>query len=210
MPVTNTDEEIERFFRQPPESGPGQGTVRSILYLLRRDLRDLSIPEQRPANANDRMTAPVLACASMLIGLEVLGRIWQGKNKPVQMELNAAYQSLLGLDEPTAKLLIMFRNAIAHGYQLEHEGSDGTTYRFALGDHVGWQLWFEERTINGKTEYHVNCWELRERFLKAVETLRTQLLNPKEIGRRQKFEAVLQFLRPYHMVTRPASTKTVG
>src|SRR3989338_10112317 len=110
---------IDTFFKTPPDVGAGPGDTRSILYLLRRDLRDLSCPETREPTSQDSLKAPVLASAGIIIGFEILGRIWTGQNDPGQAKLIDALSEILHISKETAKVIMHFRNSLAHGYQLE-------------------------------------------------------------------------------------------
>lgn len=194
------NKKLNEFFAPPPAKGAGPGDIRSVLFLLRRDLRDLSLPEGSEADAKAANIAPVLASAGLMIGFELLARIWIGENDPGQKALIQAFKEILGVDANVADLMVNFRNAIAHGYQLEIFARGGKKYRFALGDHAGSNLWFEERNNGTEVEYHLNFWELRRRFLDAVAKVEGVLRDPAQTEKHKNFYKMIPYIKPYHMI----------
>ena len=199
--------EIDLFFAAPPDTGAGQGNIRSILYLLRRDLRDLSCPESQEIPSESRIVAPVLAAAGINIGFEVLGRIWTGEDDPGQAKLVNAYQEILQVSKELAEVLLHFRNSLMHGYQLEINARRARgVYRFCLHTNLQASSFFERTQRNGIEEYRVSFWELRRKFLKAINTVYVAVRN--EGSHRNKFESVLPYLRPYVMNNGPDLSKS--
>ena len=109
------DDYLNWFFRQPPVKGAGSGNARSILYHLRRDLRDISVHEGR-RTANKRLRAPVLGSFGIMVGYEILAQVWTGKSSVAKRHLRQTYREMLKVSPVKANLMIQFRNALAHGY----------------------------------------------------------------------------------------------
>lgn len=188
---------IDIFFKKPPDTGAGPGDTRSILYLLRRDLRDLSCPETRAPTSQDSLKAPVLASAGIIIGFEILGRVWTGENDPGQSKLINALSEILLINKETAKTIMHFRNSLAHGYQLELHARDTNVYKFRLISDICNRSFFKSINENGVTEYEICFWELRSKFISAVN----MVYKKTKTNDRQKsnFMRVLPFLSPYKM-----------
>lgn len=208
--IINIKQEIEQFFKTPPRQGAGPGNIRSILYLLRRDLRDLTIPEEDVLAGTLSIKAPVLAATGIMIGFEVLGRIWLGENDPYQPEQEKALSKILEVPLKTSHVMVMFRNALAHGYQLEIHSRKNKIYRFSLEDNYQSDKWFLAVGIDHNKTYSIGFWELRKRFIKSVEKIKTLLGNPSETILRSNFIKVLPYLKPYKILTGPDSQKTVS
>lgn len=189
--------DIDSFFMTPPVTGAGPGNVRSILYLLRRDLRDLTCPETQQIPNQDSIKAPVLAAAGISIGLEVLARIWVGENDPSQVKLVKSFSEILSISEAKAELIYRFRNSLLHGYQLELHARDRNIYRFCLHTNLVHPNFFDEGGVNGISEYTISFWELRRIFLVAVQVVYAKVTS--DITHRENFLRVLPYLKPYKM-----------
>jgi hypothetical protein len=187
------DSYLDWFFRQPPANGPGLGNMRSILYLLRRDLRDVSAHEGRKT-ANKRLKAPVLGAFGIMVGYEILAQVWTGKSSVAKKQLRQTYREVLGVSPGKANLMIQFRNALAHGYTLEiTDRADGKKYGFILSNRSRQSAWF--RKEGGK--FRINFWALRWRFLQDLKRLHQRLLDRSLTARRRAFISSLNSLGPY-------------
>ncbi len=199
--LPDIDEEIAIFFKSPPREGPGEGSPYSVLYLLRRDLRDLAGHEDLPPN-RDLLKAPVLASFGIMSGLELLARVWLRENDPKQdPQLIKAYQEILSVSSNMAKLMIHFRNAIGHGYQLAIHARDKKEYCFSLNEILNNFDWFAETKANGEIVYSINFWELRKRFIAAIHRIHGLLVDPNSETLRANFYVMRNYLKPYLITT---------
>lgn len=186
------------FFRQPPVVGAGHGNAKSILFQLRRDLRDISAHEGR-RTARKRLKAPILGSFGIMVGYEVMAQIWSGKSSIAKKHLRQTYREMLGVSQHKANLMIQFRNALAHGYTLDITDRDtGKKYSFRLSDRSRESAWFKQEGA----KFRVNFWALRWRFLQDIGRLHHRLLNRSEIARRRAFIAALDWLGPYIVTPR--------
>jgi len=192
------DEEIEHFFEPPPAEGPGDGPTCSILFLLRRDLRDLTGQESKP-ESRELLRTPILASFGIMIGLELLARVWLGENDPKRPQLKKAFQEILEVDSRTADLMTHFRDAIGHGYQLSIHARDRKEYHFAVDDSAHVNSSFFEPGDATHTHYTIQFWTLRAKFLNAIQKVRATLANPGNDQHRMHFYAMIPYLRPYEI-----------
>lgn len=199
------DEEIERFFQHPPTTGRGNGPTYSILFLLRRDLRDLTGPEDEPAQ-RARLRSPILASFGIMTGLELLARVWLGLNDPGQARVKKAFKEILGIDDQTAAYMIHFRNAIGHGYQLSIIARTGErhAYHFALDDNIHIKSSLIDTKSESNETYVIRFWELRSKFFSAIQKVHTAVKNPENTQLRMNFYSMLPYLRPYVISSSPS------
>lgn len=205
--MTHSDDEInrqvEKFFARPPKAGPGRiGEEKSLLFLLRRDLRDLSVPEGDAPDTQE-LRAPVLAALGIMIGFEILARIYQGSGLLGNPAKADAFRKFLDVSDAESWLMVYFRDAVAHGYQLTAHTRDKGTFHFALApgrpdDSIFTPVRSSIRASGPNSIRHeVNFWALRQRFLTAVEQFQQSLANTGNASARARFVAALPKLQPY-------------
>ena len=198
LTADQVDGYLNWFFRQPPVKGAGSGNARSILFHLRRDLRDISAHEGRKT-ANKRLKAPVLGSFGIMVGYELLAQVWTGKSSVAKKHLRQTYREMLKVSRSKANLMIQFRNAVAHGYTLEiTDRDDGRKYSFKLSNQSQRSAWF--RKEGAKTR--INFWALRWRFLGDINDLHKRLLDRSFTARRRAFISALNWLGPYIITNR--------
>jgi hypothetical protein len=194
------DRSIDFFFKAPPAYGRESRNTHSVLYLLRRDLRDISGPEEEPPDL-EKLRAPILASFGVMAAFELLARVWTGINdfgkEKAGHRLTACYEEFV--DVENAALLKQFRNAIGHGYELIIQARDGKVYHFGLRDEISGNEWFKKTVISSETVYVINFWELRWRFLKAISRMKSRLKDLREVEPRRNFRQMIRVIRPYTM-----------
>ena len=153
---------------------PRPNKERPFLYLLRRDLQDITGREDAPPDMNAHR-APMLAANGFMIGFEMLTKMRYGvqKHKIKFEDMERFLQDVGGLSFKDAEALAQFRHAVTHGYHLAaKKPSTGQDFTFELSDEPDESLSiFELQTQH----FHVGFWPLKALFLKSLRTYRAQL-----------------------------------
>lgn len=187
------DAEIERWFTDPsihPSTYAERlGDRRPLLFLLRRDLKDQYGDENEPPIRP--IISPLLICLGILVGFELLAKLWSGKHQFNRGErtVHSFYQEIVGFGAEEAEALVEFRNLLAHTYGLR-----GREYSFTVrGDVAGAEddikITSDE---SGKSRVYINVWRLKKLFVQAVREYKRLLEMDKE--RQCKFMGCLPHL----------------
>jgi hypothetical protein len=201
---------IKHFFHAPPETGIGLGNVRSGLFMIRRDLRDLSGPEASTPRSFVESSAvlktPILGCVGIFAGLEVLATIYKGQYDPGSPGVISSLSDLGIFKKDEITTLLTFRNAIVHGYNLDNVPREirrkkvDYWYRFTLDDDPTIDTAISLKRRDEKMErYTISFWQLRNHFFEAIRKLRTMLLDGNNRGLRSNFFSVAEYIEPYKM-----------
>ena len=169
------------------------------LYLLRRDLVDLTGNERKRPRKTD-LKSPLLSSLAMMIGLELLAKFHSGKYyypKFKQKHFKRFLREIGKLSNSEAQTLVQFRNAIAHGYCLETYEYDSNTdeirntIKFILDD----KLSKNNRIficVNGV--HRINIWNLKSFFLRTIKIFKNELNKQQNTPMRDTFEEIYNHL----------------
>lgn len=136
-----------------------------------------------------------------MIGFEILARVYQGLGPFGNRTKADAFRKILKISEQESWLMVDFRDAVAHGYQLVAHTKDRGTFYFGLASHDGELLFSQIPLLDGSGVRHdVNFWTLRQRFLEAIEQFKSRLSDSKNISDRNRFMAALPRLQSYRML----------
>jgi len=202
-PRNQVDRQVETFFAPPARRGrwPGRiGKEHSILFDLRRDLQDLSVYEGELPD-NQALIAPNLAALGIMIGFEILACVYQGSGSIANAAKADAFRKFLKVSEKESWLLVHFRDALAHGYQLVARTRSGEIFHFALASGQPEDSFFTpvkssvRATGPASVRYEVNFWALRHRFLETTKEFSARLANRANSSERNRFIAALPQLR---------------
>ena len=151
--------------------------IRPLLFLLRRDLQGQYRREEEDP-INDGIKSPLLTCLGIMVGFELLTKLWSGQFEVVRNTSKKFLREILSLDEAQAEALVRFRNAIAHSYSLTDVTRDGTKFRFKV-DADDQRASDAIRVVpNGnEKEVYINAWWLKKLFLESVQKYKFKLEN---------------------------------
>jgi len=166
---------IDNCFR-PPDAGIPNDSVRTVLYLLRRDLVDLYGSESTSPSPNHK--APMLAVLGMMAGLDLMTKLVTGKLHSSGKDFVSFVHSFGSLSLPKAQVLYQYRCALAHSYglyskeQFKKKGNRSKIFKFGLDDSVS-----KSRLMikTGRNRYQMNFWEMKRFFLKCITSLEITL-----------------------------------
>lgn len=181
--------EIEKMFTCPTLSETRYSEVfgdqgeRPLLFLLRRDLMKYQYGPEDAQPTDDGMHSPLLTCLGIMVGFELLTKLWAG-----QMEINRELLkqflrmfSTLSINEK-ADALVRFRNAIAHSYSLTDVARDGKKYRFRIdADAHNANKDIQITSSGNEKRILINVWWLKKLFLDSIKSYRKRLSNELEL-----------------------------
>ncbi|MFZ3122124.1 MAG: hypothetical protein WA104_01985 [Thermodesulfovibrionales bacterium] len=163
----NVQTKIARVFTAPSHPLPDHRTP--FLYLLRRDLELLYGHENR----NGSVKAPLLACLGIMVGFELLAKMWSGNYQAESKELISFLENVTGLPSDKADALAQFRHALAHGYRLSTRKKKGQEiYEFHIDDSDGATECVSEVT---QKVFKVNVPLLKRTFINSINEYRKLL-----------------------------------
>ena len=132
--------EISRVFTLPSQSLPDKGTP--LLYLIRKDLEEQYGSE---ANSGGTCRSPLLTCLGIMIGFDLLSKMWSGNHQAEMKELIEFLEKIAGQSPDQADALAQFRHALVHGYRLSVRKKKGQEiFTFQISDQAGATLSIEE------------------------------------------------------------------
>lgn len=165
--MTQIQDDIAFFFTEPEVAPEAEGDV-SVLYLLRRDIKQCI----------DNETILFPATMAILAGIDLLGKFHSGKDTSPGVgerfkEFVKTYFQQLTPDN--AEVLYQLRNALLHSFGLYSRTLKGHVYRFFLVfEAIGGTLIGRERDGN---IYIISIKTLYDRFERAIaqyhESLKT-------------------------------------
>ena len=178
--------EIERFFLPPSKKCPDER--RPLLYLSRRDLVKLYGNED--SNLKRNVTSPLLTSLGIMVGFELLTKIWAGEPRVYNNTIKGFFKSALGLSENEAEALTQFRHAIAHGYGLKAKPRKSRYYYyFTLSDSKAENQFLKETKLR---HFSINVWALKSFFISSIANYKKILLIDKAL--KAKFHKVKKHL----------------
>lgn len=128
------------MFTLPSQSLPDKGTP--LLYLIRKDLEEQYGSE---ANSGGTCRSPLLTCLGIMIGFDLLSKMWSGNHQAEMKELIEFLEKIAGQSPDQADALAQFRHALVHGYRLSVRKKKGQEiFTFQISDQAGATLSIEE------------------------------------------------------------------
>ena len=170
--------QIESFFRAPPEGDPS-GNRRSVLFVLRRDLCKLYGPEDVQGSA--ALIAPILAAGGMMTGIDLLTKLHTGKiDEPLAGASDfEAFLSRFGeVSTDHAAALYQYRCAQAHSYGftgISRRAGERKKFLFTLSDSPA-----EREVVLAFPENHyaICFWPLKLLFRRMIGAFHRRLTDP--------------------------------
>ena len=173
-------DQISSFFR-PPTKGNPDGSSRSVLFVLRRDLCSLYGTEDGP-RLREPHGPPMLTTIGMCSGLDLLSWIVMG-NADARVPGKSDYERFLvefgGLTENDAKTVYQFRCAQTHSYGLYtvvRQQPKPKPVGFTLTTLPDIQVLVQPHP--GQADHFVvNFWEFKALFMRSIGELHRRLLD---------------------------------
>ena len=156
------------MFRAPLQGDPPNGD-RSVLYLLRRDLVDLTTVESR--HYRRKIRPPMASALAIMSGVDFIAKLDTGKLEGSYQEDFKGVLTKYGEVSPwDAAALYQFRCALAHNYgyftiRRSRHLKTKPRYSFALDTRKNPKKLIEKI---GRSYYRVNFWPLRAAFFQSI------------------------------------------
>jgi hypothetical protein len=170
--------DIDDCFLAPTSNIEHLGTVRPVLFLLRRDLVKLYGSEKRKQIRKHK--APMLAVLGMMAGIDLITKFSVGQLEATRTQFKKFLIDYGKIDIQNAEAFYQFRCALAHSYGLlsfekNKKGKIKTIYRFVLCDNPN-----NERLIEAVAPnyYMISFWQMKKFFLSCINEMKNRLDNP--------------------------------
>lgn len=163
-------ERIDWFFRKPASGNP-DGSRRSNLFTLRRDLCELV---QTEINLAVDPKVPMLAAIGMMSGIDLMAWTTTWPKEPGRMGFVAFLRKYGHLDESDAEALYQYRCAQTHSYGLfsisRKKGQPDAEFTFTLNPSVSAHLAIEFKPDAAHSHnYIVSLSPLKRLFLNMAD-----------------------------------------
>lgn len=185
------------FFRKPSAGDP-EGSRRSNLYVLRRDLCDILSPAR---NLTIEITAPMLAAIGMLSGIDLMAWTTTWPEEPTRADFVEFLIQYGGMAESEAQALYQYRCAQVHSYGLfsiRRQGSLRTEYTFTLDPSLReYQAIVSRPDAKHPHNYSVALFPLRDLFLRIIDKYEDAVKN--DPPTRTAFLAAIEKIGFFHI-----------
>lgn len=189
---------ISWFFRKPSAGDP-EGSRRSNLFVLRRDLCDILSSE---GNLTTDITAPMLAAIGMLSGIDLMAWTNTWPEEPTRADFVAFLIKYGGMAESEAQALYQYRCAQVHSYGLfsiRRQDSRRLEYTFTLDPSL---REYQAIVFRPDARHPHNCivalFPLRDLFLRIIDKFEDAVKN--DPPTRTAFLSAIEKIGFFHIV----------